>query len=191
VEYLVGVLAFLVLVDLVLSFGIIRRLRQHDDALAGSHTTHGSGLPAGSPVPEFATASGTAGESISVGWFHDHTSLVAFHAENCGACEEQLPALRDGLRKLEGRGVRALIVVPNFDKEATAKIDELTAAVGDLASIVSESPSGPLHSAFRVKSYPSHFIVGMDGAVAGHDHQVGDLLRSVDKLLPEVAARTS
>ncbi|GAA0932482.1 TlpA family protein disulfide reductase [Virgisporangium aurantiacum] len=178
-EFLVGVLIVIVLVDLLLTFGVVRRLREHTTRLAELQNGPGGVLPGlrpGDAVPDFPSVSTTAGGTLSPAALRNRTSLVAFHSIGCGACEQDAPALADRLRVEAERGVPAFVVVATQGADGDAEhIRELAETMDGLAGVVGEHPGGPVQQAFDVGGYPTYFVVGHDGRVVSTSPRVSDL----------------
>ncbi|MEJ3749586.1 redoxin domain-containing protein [Actinomycetes bacterium KLBMP 9797] len=171
-------LTALVLLNLLLTFGVIRKLREHARDLAPvvPRTT----LAAGATVPDF-TATTDRGEAVSTATFRGAGGLVAFLAPDCPACAEQLPAVRSRLADAAG-GAGAVVVVltrlhPDAasggasgagsgaaEAEAAALVEELGVAGGP-ALIVHEPLDGPAQTAFQVAAFPAFYLVDGDGRV--------------------------
>jgi peroxiredoxin len=146
----------LILLDLVLTLAIIRRLRQHTVRLGelDSILRPSPGLEPGSPLPEF-TAAATGGESISTASLMGSTTIVIFLSADCHDCHEQLPAIQAYLRA----GARHAIAVVSGDDP------ELAGAFDGLAKVIVEDLQGPVQRAFGVRTYPSFVVAGPDGKV--------------------------
>lgn len=179
-ELAVGVLAVVVLVNLLLTFGVIRRLREHGSTIADAG--HGgnlrsSGPPPGSPLPAFEPATSVTGELISPDWMRAKTTIVAFNSEGCVACEQELPALRAHLMDVQSDDVQAVVVLARLSStgEEDPHVADLARSVGDLATIIHERLTGPIQSAFQITSYPSYFMVGPDGTIAAAERRVARL----------------
>jgi hypothetical protein len=147
---IVGVVAVL---NLVLTFGVIRRLREHTDLLA-----NGVGASRGAPtmigvgesiVPFTTTA--VDGSVVSLDGFADLT-LVGVFAPGCEACEEKLPVFVDHAGSFPGgrQNVLALVVAPD-DGEAAPYVDTLAG----VAVVVREVSHGPVSAALGISGYPS------------------------------------
>jgi hypothetical protein len=152
------VVAAAVTVDLLLTVGVIRRLRQHSELLA---TGAGINAPVppkpGDPVHPFVatTPDGTmiSRDSLSA------AGLVVFLSPGCGPCEEQLPALVQALREAGRPRTSTLVVIVAEPTEAAHMITELET----LAAVVCEPPpASQLQTAFGVWSAP--LALRLDGA---------------------------
>lgn len=169
-----AVLTVLVLLNLLLTFGVIRKLREHAQALAPvvPRTT----LTPGAPVPDFAAPT-DRGDVVSNATFRGTGGLVAFLAPDCPACAEQLPAVRSRLAEAAS-GPGAVVVVltrmhpaPSGPSAAgataaeTAELIEALGVAGGPALIVREPLDGPAQTAFQVAAFPAFYLVDGDGRV--------------------------
>lgn len=169
----VGALA---MVNLVLTVGVVRRLREHSDLLPG---TPGpavgmpggmSGIaPVGTPVASF-----TAGPSDSPVTDRDLTdgTLVAFFSPTCEPCRDKLPGFvaRYADRPEEARQVLAVVVNDSpssheaHDSHGSGVSGEdagsMAAALAAVVPTVQEPYDGPVTTAFAVKAFPSCVRVG-------------------------------
>lgn len=161
---LVGAIATL---NLLLTVGVIRRLREHTTQLAGMSGPGMSGGPAaGDPIEDFAT---TAVDDTPVALADlDSYSLVSVMSPGCGPCEEKLPKLVSMLEdgSLPKKGV--LAVIAGSEEEAVPMVT----ALKDLAVVIREEPvSGALQSAVGISAYPTMFVAG-EGKVATVVHDL-------------------
>jgi hypothetical protein len=88
----------LCLSDLLLTFGVIRRLREHADMLAGARASRPpvTGLETGQPPGAFS-ATTTAGDLV------DNAAglrVVAFFSSSCPACPAMVPPFTEYVRSL-------------------------------------------------------------------------------------------
>src|SRR6266567_2160843 len=110
--YLEAALALVVgllLLNLLLSLGIVRRLRQQDARLVALESGRNRVRP-GTNVPAFSTTT-IDGEPLTEGWFQERLSIVAFVSYGCSACHEQLPVLTEMLSRPESGGLKALVAI--------------------------------------------------------------------------------
>jgi hypothetical protein len=156
----VGVVAAL---NLLLSFGVIRRLREHTELLAegavgrGGFTTM---LAAGETVAPF-TATTVDGRSVSREVI-DRATLFAAFSVGCDACGEKLPGFLELAAAQLGGPERVLVVVVASDDEAAAPfVSELS----PLATVVREGHQGPVAAAFGVSGFPAFAVVDPGGVV--------------------------
>ncbi|WP_020390319.1 TlpA family protein disulfide reductase [Kribbella catacumbae] len=153
---MIGLLAAL---NLVLTIGVIRRLRVHTEQLTASLGGIGSPeliLPAGSAVGEFA-ATAESGRVINL---EEPTGLrlIGFFSANCGACEERLPQFTEHAATFPG-SVLAVAVGAGF---AT---DRLVEALSEVGEVIVEEKGGPMHEALDVSGYPALALVDAAGKV--------------------------
>ncbi|MEO3855465.1 TlpA disulfide reductase family protein [Acrocarpospora sp. B8E8] len=162
------VLCGLVAVNLVLTAGIIRKLREYERERAGH--TGGSwqpGLADGTKVPSF-TAATTTGETVDEEILRDGVTLVGFFSTDCGSCLPKAPAFAD-----TAASTPALAVVSTGRTAA----DDLLQALDAVGRVVVEAEGGPVATAFAVAAYPLFFLVGPDGAVLASGHELDPLRR--------------
>lgn len=154
---LVGAIA---VVDLVLTVGVVRRLREHTAELTALRgPAAGADLPAGSPVGDF-TATSVTGRPVTRGTLTG-SALVGFFSQGCPACAEQLP---DFVAHAAGGAVPALAVVAGDP----AGVTETVQALRPVATVVVEPADGPVQRAFAVAGFPT-FVLVEDGVVADAD----------------------
>jgi peroxiredoxin len=170
------VLATLTLLNLLLTFGVIRKLRAQEQATVRPPVT----LPVGAPVPDL-TVSTTGGDLLSLAALRASGGLVAFLAPDCSGCQEQLPSARSALAEALDTPMAVLIVLtrlrPDPDR-AEQERAELVAALDVLdsrAAIVHEPLDGALQSAFQVAAFPAFYLVDTDGRVAGVSNSAAQL----------------
>ncbi|SEG72840.1 Thiol-disulfide isomerase or thioredoxin [Nonomuraea solani] len=176
-----AVLAVLLVANLFLTFGVIRRLREHTVRLAAIEHPSESGLGVGAAVPDFHAAT-TEGSAVSLADLRDAVTVVSFVATGCHSCEEHLPTIRSKGAAAVAGGARALAVVVNVRGERV-EADQLIAAVSGPGAVVEESLGGELQRAFGVKRYPSFFLVAPDATIMATPGSASEL--------PAIELRTS
>lgn len=151
---LVGALGVL---NLLLTFGVVRRLRAD------------TGMTA---QPRFEAPMASVGTSVrggGVDWSGE--ALVGFFAPGCAPCEEQVPEFVEHAPRWE----RAVAVVFDPAGEGAEHVREL----GRVARVVIESDTGDaLQKAFQVKGFPG-FCVVRDGVVVSVGGRIADLTEQV------------
>jgi protein-disulfide isomerase len=162
---LVGLLAT---VNLLLTVGVVRRLREHTAELAGlrSGAVVGGGdiiAPPGSPVGELA-ASDVDGHPVTLATVGDRP-LVGFFSPHCEPCRERLPEFVAHAAQRPG-GVLA-VVVAGSPGEAAEAVDQLR----PVATVVVEPDQGPVQKAFGVTGFPAFALVE-DGVVAASHYDL-------------------
>ncbi|MFJ6937798.1 TlpA family protein disulfide reductase [Streptomyces sp. NPDC101132] len=171
---LVGALCAL---DLVLTLGVIKRLRDQGALLAEL----GSGTPALAVGEEVGAFTATTVDGVPIGRddLNDDT-LVAFFSPTCGPCRKKLPAFVAHARTLPGGRDAVLATVVGTPEAAAA----FTEALAPVARVVVEEADGPVGAAFNATAYPTVLRVApaADGRVLVTADQV-DLGR-----VPQAAA---
>jgi hypothetical protein len=146
------------LLNLMLTFGVIRKLRVHDAQLAMPSSAAGSGatVPVGTTVATLAavTVDGHPASSVRP----DGTQLVGFFSPGCAACEERIPEF---IRYRDRSGIAALAVVVGEQPEREAYIARLAGQV----EVIVEPENGPFCSTFAVTSYPALCLLDQAGVV--------------------------
>ncbi|MFI9254250.1 redoxin domain-containing protein [Streptomyces sp. NPDC053069] len=136
------------LLNLVLAYGIIRRLRS--DAR--------NSPPAAFPVTDADSLGATAeefsvrledGREISRDTVADDT-LVAFFAPGCGPCTELLPHFVETVAH-SGRPAEEVLAVVVPGKEDSAPY---TSALGEVATVLTGDDARTVEAAFGVSAYP-------------------------------------
>jgi hypothetical protein len=184
---LVAVTAALCLLDLLLTFGVIRRLREHERRLADIGAPPRRRLEPGSPIGPF-TATTTDGALVS-GATLPAGAVVAFFSPTCAPCAEQLPRFVDFAATLPGGPKQAFAVVCGDLMQA----DPLVAKLEPVAQVLVEDSGGPLAAAFGVFAFPTLYVVDGDGTIRANGGSV-DVLRAavaggeVGEIVPTAAA---
>ncbi|UBU18340.1 redoxin domain-containing protein [Nonomuraea gerenzanensis] len=162
----VGVLSA---VNLFLLLAVIRRLREHANVLR--HVTAPPAFtPPGTRLPGF-TATDTTGAAVSRATLGagGGTTVVGMFSTDCSACDEHLPAFAERVRHL-GRDRVLALVVGGGPKEAT-----FTAALADLAAVVTEERDGQMYTAFGRPPFPGFYLVDGEGVVTASAHSTSEL----------------
>ncbi|HEX6872795.1 MAG TPA: TlpA disulfide reductase family protein [Micromonosporaceae bacterium] len=148
-----AVLGLFCLMNLLLTVGVIRRLRDHTTVL-GLLNRPQIIRPAGETVDEFS-ATAVDGTTVGRGMFASPT-LVGFVSPTCGPCHERLP---DFIARARASSPdRVLAVVVTAGEETAGMLDRLS----KVATVVLEPPGGQVAQAFGVLGYPAFCLV--DGA---------------------------
>ncbi|GAA0240414.1 TlpA disulfide reductase family protein [Cryptosporangium japonicum] len=160
----------LTLLNLLLLFGVIRRLREQQDNPVPPGRPGPASLPVGTRVEAFTTVD-TEGRALALDELPDGT-VVAFFSPGCAPCEVLLPKfVAHAEARPGGRdGIVAVVVGP--PSETPAYADRL----GPVARVVVEEPgSGAVASAFAVTGYPTVFQLDGDGRILLSDASVDRL----------------
>jgi hypothetical protein len=167
--YLATVVVLCVLLtvfNLLLTLGVIRRLKNHTDQFAEI----GRLMPRVEPLigqgqhPAPFTAVTIDGDQVSDADLRAG-GLVGFFSPTCGSCEEWVPRFVAAARVLPGGPRSALAVVV---AESPAAGAEMAAQLSGVASVVIEADRGPVVEAFEAKGYPAMARLGDDGAVVAN-----------------------
>jgi thiol-disulfide isomerase/thioredoxin len=154
----VALTAAICLLNLLLTFGVVRRLREHDLRLAEG----GPGrlrLAPGSPIGPFA-ATATDGQPVSSAVLAPRT-LVGFFSPTCPPCLEQLPLFIDFAAALPGGPEQVLAVVSGPAQDARP----LAGRLEPVARVVLEESGGELAEAFAATAFPSMFVTDDEGRI--------------------------
>jgi hypothetical protein len=153
----VCVVGLLGVVNLLFSFGLVRRLREHtailDRVSSGPDQVM---LPAGGRAGEFSAVT-IEGAAISRQGLGADT-LVGFVSTTCSACVERLPEFVRFAKRHTGP---VLGVVVGSGDEAAAMIG----ALAGVATVVQEPGGGPVATAFEVKAFPAFGLLDAGGVV--------------------------
>lgn len=157
-EAAVLTVGLLCLLNLLLTFGVIRRLRQHTEHLNRLAPTElAPGIGVGEAVGDFQTTT-TTGETLSRTGLTGET-LVGFFSPGCQPCATQLPHFIELARELPGGRAQALAVVVAGTEAGQDYVDRLA----PVARVVTEGPDGVLQAAFQVTGFP--MLLRLDDAV--------------------------
>jgi hypothetical protein len=149
VVVLLGLLSAL---NLLLSFGLVRRLREHTKLIDAMYETADS-TPAAVGDFRVTTVDGAALGRDDLA----PATVVAFLAPGCQGCHEQLPALLDWARGQDRQRVVAVVDGRGDDPA------DLVAPLRGVARVVVDT--GAVASAFGVRSYPRFCVLGPDASL--------------------------
>ncbi len=171
----VVVCVLLTALNLVMTLGVIRRLRDHSERLAG--LAEAGTEPWRDPIigpgrrPGPFSAVGVDGERVGDADLAAG-GLVAFFSPGCGICAEWLPRFVDAATALgDRRRALAVVVAPSATDPAAA---EQVAALRAAATVVVENDKGPLTEAFQVSGYPAMVRLDEHGTVVAS--RLGDVV---------------
>jgi thiol-disulfide isomerase/thioredoxin len=148
----------LCMVNLLLTVGLIRRLRRQSPP----PSMMAEGLAPGARVPRFAAMT-TSGEPVSDELL-GAPALVGFFSPGCQPCKELLPLFAERARGTSDSVLAVVAATPGED--AGAYIDRLA----QVARVVTEVPQGPVQTAFKVSAFPTVITIDAGGTVAGSGH---------------------
>ncbi|MEV0390583.1 redoxin domain-containing protein [Nonomuraea sp. NPDC050643] len=167
-SFLVAAVVFvglLSVVNLFLLLAVIRRLREHANALRNVAMPPPF-TPPGTKLPEF-TATDTTGTAVTRATFSvgtgdsdsDGAIVVGMFSTDCSACDEHLPEFAARVRHLGRERVMALVVGDGPKRET------FTTALAPIATVVVEDRDGPVYAAFRRPPFPGFYLVDGEGVV--------------------------
>ncbi|WP_068756454.1 TlpA family protein disulfide reductase [Thermobifida cellulosilytica] len=166
---LVGALCVL---NLTLTVGVIRRLREHTELIQNAvriGPPEQIMLPAGETVGPFSAVT-EEGVEVSRDTLADET-LVGVFSPTCSACAEQLPLFVDRARSFPGGRDNVLAVVVGSREEAAEQL----ARLAPVARVAVEDHGGPVAQALGVKGFPAFARLAADGKVLASGYQTSDL----------------
>lgn len=166
----VALVGLVCLFDLVLTLGVVRRLREHAQALAdlnGGGAAGSTVIAAGRAAADFAAVT-TRGATLSRDRLSGPT-LVGFFSTTCGPCRTVAPQFA---RYVTDSPYPAIAVVVGTPGEVA---DELIAALDPVAAVVVEEVDGVVGTAFGVTAFPAMVVVEAGGRVQVSGHGLRDL----------------
>lgn len=172
---LVVVVGVLAAFDLLLTVGVVRRLRQHTEKLANLPTMStplAIMIGEGERAEDFA-ATTTDGEPVSRDLLSGRT-LVAVLSPDCSACQERLPEFISRAETFPG-GRRQVLAVLAGEPE---QVEEYRERLKPVARVVIEPPGdGPVATALKVQGWPAFAVLDADGTVVAGEPErlVGSL----------------
>lgn len=149
-------------VDLVLSLGVVRRLRTHTELI---NTILARGAlpeiiaPAGQRIGEFAAVT-VDGQAVSNSSLRGQT-LVGFFLEDCAGCTKGVPDFAAAAARFPGGRdqVLAVLVVATDEIRIAGYREQLT----PVARVVIERQNGAVASAMKVGGFPAFGVLDEDG----------------------------
>jgi thiol-disulfide isomerase/thioredoxin len=158
------VVGVLCTVDLLLTLGVIRRLREHTELLSNRSSGVGGdphdGIIAEGERPAAFEAADGDGRPVSV-TSGEGPLLLGFFSTSCPPCRELAPDFAAQAARFPGGRDRVVVVVNGARDGAIPFLNTLSA----VARVVVEDERGPVAAAFRVDGYPSWCVVDGEGVV--------------------------
>ncbi len=164
----VVLLAVLVVANMLLTWGMLRRLRALQEQIAaGVAVPPGNGLHAGDEVPDFS-ATTPAGATVTRDDVLRGETVLVFMSPHCEACETHLPSVR-----LLGRDAAVVAVIDGDLAESAHLLDGLQ---GEIPVVLAPREATDMLERYRVTTYPSSYVVGADGRITACHHDLDELL---------------
>lgn len=163
------VLTVLVLVNLLVSAAIIRRLRETEAALAEALPSTQPGLRTGTPMPEFASMDGTFSKADVAGT----PALFGFFSTGCRYCPAQAEQLAHRAAEIAELGIRVVNIVSVINDDVP---DDITTLLEKSGPVVTEHGPGGLMATFSVSGTPTFLLFDRVGTLLGKGHSVEEAL---------------
>ncbi|MFE6306543.1 TlpA disulfide reductase family protein [Nocardiopsis sp. NPDC057823] len=166
----------LCLLDLLLTVGVIRRLKEHTELIRNLSTAGMPDRTVLAPGERSAPFTATAEDGGTVGTdsLADPT-LVAVFSPGCGACAEQLPLFVDRAAAFPGGRGDVLAVLAGSPGE----VEEEARRLAPVARVVVEGAAGPVAEALGVRAFPAFLRLDSTGRVLASGYLAADLDESV------------
>lgn len=159
-----------VLFDTALTYGVMRRLKEHSAILAAQRVPEHHNVRPGDQVGVFSAVT-VDGATVSGSTLAPET-IVAFLSPGCAPCEQAVPEL---LQQLDRQvGAPLLVVVAEDDGQPVAMVEQFRGR----ARVVVEPPGlGKVQRAFGIEEFPT--MVRVNGStVVAVQHKVSDIFSS-------------
>lgn len=169
----VVLLAVLVVANMLLTWGMMRRLRALQEQVAeGALPAPANGLHPGDPAPDFSALT-PAGDTVTRDEVVRGETVLVFMSPHCEACETHLPTVRQLGRAATGPA--AVAVIDGTREESGHLLDGLQ---GDVPVLFAPRGTTDLLERYQVFTYPSSYVVGADGRITGSHLDLDELLPS-------------
>jgi hypothetical protein len=156
----VVIVGTLCVLNLLLTYGVVRRLREHGELLGhGPSAVPNLIVGAGSVVGTF-TAITVDGDELVADDLASGT-LVGFFSLDCSGCLRELPRFVDAAAAHPGGPDRVLAVVIGAAEDAAEQV----AVLSPRARVVVALPGAEIEKALEVKGYPAFALLGEDRVV--------------------------
>jgi thioredoxin-related protein len=163
------VLTVLVLIDLLLSAAIIRRLRETEAQLADVMPSTQPGLKTGTPMPDFSSKDGSFTRADVL----DTPVLIGFFSTGCRYCPTQAEQLAHRSSEIARRGIRVVNVLTVLDEDVP---DDITPVLEKSGTVVTEQGPGGLMATFSVSGTPTFLLFDSHGTLLGTGHTLDEPL---------------
>jgi hypothetical protein len=162
------VLTLVVILNIALTFALLRRVAGHDARIATLEKGAPTMADIGERIEDFTTTT-TAGEPLGRDDLVAGT-LIGFFDPDCEVCQSHVSGFVAAAEAVGDR-TRTLVIVRERD-EADLMVD----AFGPGVRTVVERRRGPVAQAFHVMATPSFCTVGPGQVIASHDYHQPELV---------------
>ncbi|MGW7042169.1 TlpA family protein disulfide reductase [Streptomyces avermitilis] len=154
-------LALLGVLNLALTFGVVRRLRERPGSSVGEEWDRASQLAVGAPVGAFSAV-----DVDGLPFAHDDLPglMVVFVSPDCPACEETLLHV---LERARAYGRERMLAVVIRDGDEPGDPGPYVKRLTPVARVAVTDMGGDLTTAFALRGLPAYAEVGADGRIAG------------------------
>ncbi|QIS20687.1 hypothetical protein [Nocardia terpenica] len=167
----IAVLTIIVVFQLLVTYGLVRRLRVHTDLLNELIDENTLALAPGTPIPAFATHT-TDGAALTDRDVR-HPAAIALLEVDCPHCRTNLP---DFLAYVRGAGFareNVLAVVATRDSTDPAERDAMLETLSAAATLVCESgEDAVIGTALNAQAYPTFYLTDADATITRAVHAV-------------------
>jgi hypothetical protein len=150
----------LCLLNLVLTLGVVRRLREHAERIAELSPEPPNAMRAVGTLVEPFDASSVEGRPLSREGLRGLT-LVGVFSPDCPACAERLPLFLDYAGSFAGGRDQVIALVVGTPQEAADHV----AALSPVAHVVVASMQDSITQALGVRGFPAFGVLDGDGRV--------------------------
>lgn len=152
-------IAIFCVLNLLLTYGVIRRLRLHSERLARQETAF---KPSRMAVRSTFVAKAVGGREISYDTLRG-SRVVAFLSPGCRPCEELLPKLARAI-KTSGVSPDQVFAVISSGEDGEGE-DAYLERLAPISTVVSRDQASIVAAAFGVRGYPFICSVSRDGSL--------------------------
>lgn len=156
----------LVLLNIVLTLALVRKVNSDGGSGLNSVPLPRSGLEKGTSAPDFA-AQNLHGETVTLAAYQGRAVAFLFVSPTCGPCHDAIPRYDALYTQALSRGTE-LVLVSSGNGEATHEL------IGEfklqMSVLVAPQPDNPFFTDYQVTSTPTYCLVAKDGTVQSSGH---------------------
>jgi peroxiredoxin len=173
-EAVVLLLTIVVVGNLLLTWGMVRRLRNLQEQVGLAFGPLQNGLAPGDPAPDFFAVT-ASGDRVTRDELVRSETVLAFFSPTCSACESHIPSVRQLAGLAPGSGPAVVAVVDGRVDESSHLVDEME---GDVVMVFAPRSENDLLEDYRVNAYPSYYVISPDGRITNSHMDLSQLLSS-------------